>query len=439
MRARTTGRLAPALVLALAASSCRDKPEPAPDPEPARPEKQEQPPAAEPHATTTGILEVAESQDPEGLEIAPLDEGGFLVLWSDWREGKLLARRFRPDGTPADGPRELAGTGACRYEPAEPQACRTWAPAFSVAGDGSVVAAWTEENDRVDLSEACIKCLGMSTRVRAFSPRLEPIAGPARVDTPMIGIYQEATELAAKDVCRTQEGGFVVAWTRAVDDGPGIIHVRQYEASAEPASGAREMSLPEPRAREQCPALEPLGDGYAMTWKSGKRIMGQMLDGDLAARDDAFEIARSRWCPAMEIAGDGSLVVAWREDDVHLSVYGKDGTAGERAVRIASEQETHEGTTLGTGPAAIAPMEQGGFVLVWQTSTSDSRYHVGLSGRRFAPDGRPEGGIFAVRQGVLKWKLVHEIDAAFLADGTLVVAWWQGKKLFLRLLDPATA
>ncbi|HEX7180569.1 MAG TPA: hypothetical protein VF756_01910 [Thermoanaerobaculia bacterium] len=144
--------------------------------------------------------------------------------------------------------------------------------------------------------------------------------------------------------------------------------------------------------------------------------------------------------PKVSRAPDGRFVVVWAsayQDGTVSGVYGRvfavDGTP------VTGEIQLSEHTASHPIDPAVAMMDDGSFVAVWENRTDGTGpIYSGIEGRRFAADGTPLGGDFVVHP-LNPTKGSHRPVIATNGRGGFVVAWEEGSfdtDVFARIFGP---
>ncbi|HET8645277.1 MAG TPA: S-layer homology domain-containing protein, partial [Vicinamibacteria bacterium] len=127
----------------------------------------------------------------------------------------------------------------------------------------------------------------------------------------------------------------------------------------------------------------------------------------------------AQYAPAVDVARDGSFVVAWLQSD------GSDqGVFAQRfdaaGTRVGSELQVNTFTTNRQRTPAVSTNERGDFVVVWESFLQDGSVQ-GIFGQRFDRNGTRVGGEFQVNAYTtgLQWNAHVDADEV----GNFTVAW----------------
>ncbi len=180
-------------------------------------------------------------------------------------------------------------------------------PAVAVAGDGSFVVAWEDDQDRDGDYQIMVRGFATDGTERFADTSVHDSVEGERIN-PVVGV--------------DSSGGFVVAWQDDSDEnGVYQIHARGFDASG--ASSFDRITVnSESSGQQEDPALGVDGSGaFTVAWEDD-----QERDGDyqiMARSFDASGSALREWtvasggqhlAPAVSVAPGGALAVAWQDD-----------------------------------------------------------------------------------------------------------------------------
>ncbi|MFC3616159.1 calcium-binding protein [Lutimaribacter marinistellae] len=171
--------------------------------------------------------------------------------------------------------------------------------------------------------------------------------------------------------------------------------------------------------------------GFLITWDSWAQdgssygIFGQRFDSSGTAIGEEFRI--NDWATnfqvysASALLSDGSLVVAWHsgfQDGGGIGVYGK--RFGPTGDPVGTEFRVNIETEFDQSFPKVAPLNDGGFVVVWQSWRQDGN-ESGVFARRYASDGSGVGTEFRVNSTTIGNQGSPSLTA--LNDGGFTVVW----------------
>jgi hypothetical protein len=175
------------------------------------------------------------------------------------------------------------------------------------------------------------------------------------------------------------DGGFVVTWQSDAQDGSGNGVYGQRYTSGGVKSGVEFRINTYTTDWQQDPVVTGLPDGgFVVTWQSagqdgsGLGIYGQRYTSGGVASGTEFRVNTytAGWQGKPTVTGltDGGFVVTWQsdgQDGSSYGVYGQRYTSG--GVASGSEFRVNPYTANWQGNATVAGLANGGFVVTWQS------------------------------------------------------------------------
>ncbi|HUT14561.1 MAG TPA: LamG-like jellyroll fold domain-containing protein, partial [Thermoguttaceae bacterium] len=170
--------------------------------------------------------------------------------------------------------------------------------------------------------------------------------------------------------------------------------------------------------------------GFVVVWTSadqdgdGLGVFGQRFDGTGSELGGEFPVnattAGDQSRPSVSVAGDGSSVVVWQSDGQDGSLTGIFGQRFDEDGTTAGQEFPVNTTALGAQAfASVAHLAGGGFVVTW--SGRGDGDNLGIFGRLFDADGNPEGPEFCVNTTTNTKQKLPSVTAT--ADGGFVATW----------------
>ncbi len=233
-------------------------------------------------------------------------------------------------------------------------------------------------------------------------------------------------------VAALADGGYVVSWMSANQDGSGYgIYAQRYDAGG--AAVGDEVRVNSTIVSEQYePAISALaGGGYVVSWMSygqdgsGYGIYAQRYDAGGAAVGDEVRVNSttidSQQTPMIAGLGDGGYVVSWMS-------HGQDGSGwGIYAQRydvsgdaMGDEVRVNSTTTNDQLYPSVAALTDGGYVVSWASvDQGGSSYHT--YAQRYDAGGAAVGDEVPVNSTTADFQLYPSVAA--LTDGGYVVSW----------------
>ena len=290
-------------------------------------------------------------------------------------------------------------------------------PSIAVLADGSAVVTWASYGQ--DGSQNGIYAQRYDLYGKA-------IGGEFQVNTHTVNQQQ------APVVTALAHGGFVVAWRSYLQDGSSYgVYAQRYD-SAGLADGAEFRVNVTTDASQSSPAVASLADGgYLVAWQSDSQdgssfgIYARRYASDGQAATGEFRVntttSGSQSEPSVAALGDGGAVIVWQSDGqdgdglgIYAQKYAADGLAEGGEFRV----NTHLAGAQSL--PSVAPLADGGFVVVWQSDGQDGSY-LGVYGQRFDEAGSAIGGEFLVNT-TTAWSQGAPVVAALSTCG-FVVSW----------------
>ena len=254
-----------------------------------------------------------------------------------------------------------------------------------------------------------------------------PIGSEFLVNTE-ISDKQELPSVAALD-----NGGFVVVWqSLQSEDGSALGVFGQRYDSAGSAVGSEFMVNTYTALDQHRPEVAGLnGGGFVVVWNSN------LQDGDLygiysriytaAGTPATVEIqvnmttASDQHYPVVAELNSGNFVVAWQsnnQDGDSLGVYGREFNSSGTALTV--EFQVNTTTTNSQNSASITALNDGGFLVVWESFSQDGD-NAGIFGQRYDSAATTVGGEFQINTYTTSAQNQPQITN--LNNGDFVVAW----------------
>lgn len=245
---------------------------------------------------------------------------------------------------------------------------------------------------------------------------------------------------SAPAASRLPDGSFLVVWesegSPGGDNSGYSIQARRLAADGT-AAGPQFQVNSALFGSQRAPAVTALEEGVLVVWHgpdptdtSGSAIVGRYLAADGAPDGPDFVAGQlgtlpQLW-PAVTALAEGGWVVTWTCGYGCLVDNDGDGVVARR-FSAAGEPDGPgwQVNTYGTSHQrypAVAPLVEGGFVIVWESYGSPSDPSgSSVQGQRYAADGAPAGGEFLVNSYVSGDQRAPGV--AGLPDGGFVVVW----------------
>jgi hypothetical protein len=281
-------------------------------------------------------------------------------------------------------------------------------------------------------------------------------------------IADEASLLGLpSDLAMFPDEGFVAVWGHAqLDDGDGGgVFAQVFAAPQTPATGVFQVNE-YTTDQQRGPRVASSADGhFVVTWESlnqdgtNSSIYARLFDSAGVAMGTEFRVnaytSASEVGPRPAYLDGGDFVVIWAAcglgagnpcqssfddgpDGDDTGVFARRFDAAGNA--LGGDFQINTYTTRGQGAARVAPLTDGGFVVVWGSQLQDDGESSGVYARRFDSSAAPLTGEFLVNS-ITKGDQVLPVVAR-APDGGFVVTWFgpgRGNNLFIQRYDATGA
>ena len=270
--------------------------------------------------------------------ISALDDGGFVVTWTDFSgadgsSAGVFGQRYDAGGAKVGGEFQI-NTFTSNIQ---------IIPAMATLSDGGLVVTWWSLGQ--DGS-------GYGIYGQRYDAEGGALGGEFRVNTFTVG-DQPASSVAALD-----GGGFVVAWSSDGQDGSSFgIYAQRYDAEGNAVGGEFRVNTHTSDSQNH-PDVTALADGgFIVAWNSdgqdgdGRGVFAQRFDAEGSAVGAEFQIntATAGTQQAVDVSAlpDGGFVAAWESEGgdgngfgVLAKIY---GAAGDDTLQGGSGDDTLTG------------------------------------------------------------------------------------------------
>ncbi|MFN3389359.1 MAG: hypothetical protein ACK40O_10540 [Allosphingosinicella sp.] len=291
--------------------------------------------------------------------------------------------------------------------------------------DGGYVVAWiTKEGPSHQSGPSEI-------HFQRYGANGEKIGPERRADT---GVWNSPFDL---DVAALPDGGFVIAFGAPDGGGSGVI-MRRFNLAGLPTGDEVRVTENFDPSQDD-PQVAVLADGSTViVWKafgqdgSSLSIHGQIYDAQGAAVGGEFQVNTtvegSQSNPSIAALKDGGFVVTFTSPDAD-----DDGLFGQRydaaGTRVGGEFQINTVTAGAQRPGAVAALDGGGFVALWQSNEIGTGE---LFAQRFNSAGAKVGGPILVSDGQSG---ASQPEIFALADGGFVAVWRDDLRATFRRFD----
>ena len=289
-------------------------------------------------------------------------------------------------------------------------------PAIAAAGNGTFVVVW----------DSFVQDSG---GLGVFGQRFDGNGAPLGTEF-QINTYTTDSQAAAK-VAAAADGGFVVVWQSAYQDGSGngLYGQRFNSAGAKVGGEFRVNTATGGDQQAAAIAMRPSGE-FVVVWSGGYSAYSdetaQIFNAAGAKVGAPFTVntytTGNQRAPAVAIDEAGNFVVVWGsdgEDGDSFGVFGQRLNASGQKVGPAFQVNTY--TTGEQDYPAIAMDRAGNFVVVWTSLDGQDGSSTGVFGQRFNSGAEKLGPEFPVNAFTASQQ--GDASISLEPDGGFVVAW----------------
>ncbi|WP_343559185.1 hypothetical protein [Kiloniella sp. b19] len=323
-----------------------------------------------------------------------LKDGGWVTVWTSASSilssnNDLYGQMYNADGSPQGG--QFLVTSKTSYH------FRTVA-----LEDGGWIAVWSTDGD-------------------IYSQRYDA-DGNEIGGEPRVNAYTAGNQLYP-DVTGLPNGGYVITWASAGQDGSGYgVYGRAYGADGQPivnepytdASGQFLVNTTT-AGDQRMPGVTELADGgWVVVWIAPNGVYGRIYDADGKPADDEFRISDNVYATPLDVTllKDGSWVAVWTaaNDGSGRGIYGQHYTAeGERIgdpflINTITAGDQYRGR--------VTALEDGGWVVVWGDGSSN------VYSRVYNADGTPRASV-SYTEGAAAVPVFDQVDLSDVDDQNL--------------------
>jgi len=238
-------------------------------------------------------------------------------------------------------------------------------------------------------------------------------------------------------------GGYVVVWSSSGGENQGELYGQLVSAEGLPVGNEFQLNATMPGSQTQ-PAITMLpSDEFVVVWTSydddaqGPRIVGQLFAGNGEKIGGEFPVSSAtkafRGEPGIAPLDTGGFVVVWETcPPPDQSAPPQDGDDcgimmlqfSDQLVPFDNEFQVNLTTAGAQTKPAVTALPGGGFVVVWQSQDQDGD-GLGVFGRLFEINGAPGPGEFQVNSTTTGTQ--ERPDVAYVGGADTFVVTWSGK------------
>ena len=285
--------------------------------------------------------------------------------------------------------------------------------------NGNIVVVWHGVNAGFDNSSN-----GVFARI--FTPD-----GNIARDLLLVNSYKTSDQSGAS-VIALRDGGFVVTWQSAGQDGSAYgIYAQKFNAAGD-KDGVEFPVNTYTSDEQRGPSIALLQDGsFIIAWESytqdgsGWGIYAQKFNADASKAGTEFQVntrtASEQYSPSVAALKGSSFIIVWQsytQDGSGLGIYAQKFNADTS--KAGTEFQVNTYTYSDQHYPRVATLKDGSFVVVWQSNVEDGSAY-GIYAQKFNADTSKAGAEFRVNTYTTNSQERPVIAA--LKDGGFIIGW----------------
>jgi Ca2+-binding RTX toxin-like protein len=233
------------------------------------------------------------------------------------------------------------------------------------------------------------------------------------------------------DIAALADGGYVIAWDGRISDDSEAAALQRYAPSGAPSGFETRLNSETSNAQSNVAVTGLASGGYVAIWSSYQQdgnsggVYGQIYGSSGARAGTEFRVnttvASNQNYPAIAALQGGGFVAVWENLDgngncfaIRMQRYDASGNAA------GGETSVTPSNSVGQRDPSVAGLQDGGFIVVWSSSVAVPNDYFVLA-RRYDASGNPSGAIFQIDAPDGEYDLDPRVIA--LGDGGFAVAW----------------
>ncbi|MCP3961492.1 MAG: ricin-type beta-trefoil lectin domain protein, partial [bacterium] len=364
--------------------------------------------------------------EQRSASVAASADGGFVTVWSSYDSSNFYrhsvqGQRYAADGTPLGEQFQVSST---RVSPMMPSA--------ATLADGGFVVLWHSYDS-----------IGSDTYSASIQGRRYAVGGTPVGSEFQVNSYTTFGQLNPS-VAALTDGGFVAVWKSFGSSGSdsSFFSIQGRRFTIDGTAVGNDFQVNSYTTSGQVnPSVASLAEGdFVVLWwslgssgsdASGFSIQGQRYASDGTAVGGEFQVNSytTDWQTNASVAGlaDGGFVTVWEslgssgsdssESSIQGQRYARDGTA------LGAEFQVNSDTHFSQNSPSVAALDNGGFVMAWQSWGSSGSDSSGpsIQGQLFSAGGEPLGGEFQINSYTTSYQTGPSVAAQ--VDGAFVALW----------------
>ncbi len=252
-------------------------------------------------------------------------------------------------------------------------------------------------------------------------------------ETLIVNTPNNSNQLDANaDITALDDGGFVVTWDNDGQSGVNEVYGQRFNADGSKNGDSFQINTNTAGAQYESAITTLIDGGFVVTWLStagSTGIFAQRYFEDGTKNGTEFQINLTRdgqeESPAIAALEDGGFVITWDtnaslSDDIPSFgkyILGKRYNADGSA--NGDEFQISLDPAFAQGSSAITALKSGGFVVTWTGTFEDDLFEI--VGKRYNADGSENGEEFRINTYTNDQQTNPELTE--LSDGGLIVTW----------------
>ncbi|MGV3551806.1 Ig-like domain-containing protein [Rhizobium sp.] len=343
-------------------------------------------------------------------QIAVLDDGGWVVIWSNFNNDRIYAQAFNPDGTMRG---DEIDVDANIHNPLSMR--------VTAIANGGWVVSWESLDRDGD---------GSGIHQQAYDDDGSPLDNPNQVNT------HWQSEQGRQQVTALADGGWVVTWSSSGQDGDqGGIYQQAFDSDGSAVGEEIQVNTTTAGNQKDQQVTMLVDGGWLVVWQSSNDATGDFdihqraFNADGTPRSVETQVNTGtygeRYFQQVTTLADGGWVVTWidygqdgGDGDVYQQAYDADGA------RRGVETRVNTSTVGLQFQADMTALADGGWVVTWTSAHPDDDIYQ----QAYNSDGTARGIETRVNTETYGAQTKPQVTA--LADGGWVVTWesnrWDG-------------
>lgn len=361
--------------------------------------------------STTGGNEFLVNTDTKGhSNITAISDGGFVITWQSNYDENIPAVRAQRYDANGNSVNDEFLVNIDNIESVD--------ESVTALNDGGFLVTYTAPGG-----------IGLSTFAQRYNSDGSINGDKLQPNTSWYTVDSNSTSL--------NDGGFVIIWT-ARDGGPTGIHAQRYNSDGSKNGDEFRVntSFIMPEQWDLDGSVTALDDGgFVIAWESdgqdgdGYGVYAQRYNSDGSKNAGEFrvntETTGSQHNPDITTLNDGGFLVTWSgfgsgdDSGIYAQLYNSDGNKNGLEFRVNTY------TTDQQHSPAATTLNDGGFVITWESFDSDGDFRFGIYAQIYDSKGNRVGAELQV--DIYNATAPDKPSITALNDGGFVITWESDK------------